>query len=104
MFFELEDKTYRIKFYYTGRTTVAELFEVNKGIEVHGDNPMVSLGVYGVASTYHTDQFNKRTGRKVALANLLNALSDPEVDGSPILLNRADREMIWAKYFETHRK
>lgn len=112
MFFELEGKTYRIKFYRTGMTTVAELFEVTKTVDDLGDDTaMSSLGIYGIARPHHTDRFEKKVGRKVALAHLLVALSDHEdEDGNlvesvgPIVLDRADRAMIWAKYFESHKK
>lgn len=110
MFFELEGNTYRIKFYRTGVTTVAELFEVKKTVDDLGDDTaMTSLGVYGIARPYHTDRFEKSTGRKVALANLLKNLSyewmnDEEPDPRPVVLEREDRAMIWAKYFESHKK
>lgn len=103
MFFELEGNTYRIKFYRMGKNTIAELFQVDAqaGEDVPG---MTSLGVYGVASVYHTDTFVKKVGRKVALSNLLAGLSDPESPAAPLFLNKEDREMIWAKYFESHKK
>ena len=118
MFFELNNTTYHIKFYRTGVTTVAELFEVNSGYTDadSSDMPaMTSLGVYGIARPHYTDRFEKKIGRRVALTHLLENLTERyEDDGfggevvfkseGPITLTKEDRELIWAKYFETHRK
>ena len=106
MYFELEGKTYRIKFYRDGNLTIAELYEISE--ETGG---MISLGVFGIAAVYYKDRFEKKLGRKVALSHLLKVLSDHvDEDGNfiesvgPIVLDKKDRQMIWDKYFETHRK
>ena len=101
MYFQLDDKMYRVKFYRMGNTTIAELLELGS---CEGDNPYVSLELYGVASTYHKDIFNKSTGRKVALAKLLDAMDTLWGTEENAFLTKSDRTMIWARYFETHKK
>ena len=108
MFFEIEGVTYCIKFYRQNTTYIAELFEVNlQATSAEGDeegkNPMNSLGVFGIASLYYNDRFEKSVGRKVALAKLLETLSDSDISG-PIVMSKEERAMIWEKYFETHKK
>ena len=96
MFFELNEITYKIKFYRTGKTTVAELQQVT------GDS-IVSLGEYGVSNPHYKDVFQKKIGRKRALENLLKGLSNPDTEPS-ILLSKEDRAKIWEAYFERHKK
>lgn len=95
MFFELNGKTYRVKFHRVGTTTLAELFAVETTGFVH-------LGIIGTAYLHKNDRFVKSIGRKVALASLLAGISDEEYGLFP--LSREDRRMIWEKYFETHKK
>lgn len=95
MFFELENKTYCVKFYRTGTTTVAELFQVEAG-------EMLSLEIYGIARPYHTDRFEKSKGRKIALADLIWQTWGLGDGGYEI--SKEQRKMIWDKYFERHNK
>lgn len=96
MYFELDNKTFCVKFYRTGTTTIAELFEVGS------DNKMTSTGVYGIARVYHTDRFEKSKGRKIALADLIWqrwGLGDGGYE-----ISKEQRKMLWDKYFERHNK
>lgn len=105
MFFELDGVTYRIKFYRLGRNTIAELFEVVTPTDADSGG-IYSLGVFGIARQHPIDPPVKKIGRRVALTNMLKALSHAE-EGEAVLhrpLTRDDRQAIWARYFESHRK
>ncbi len=61
----------------------------------------------GVASLYYSDRFVKSTGRKVALANLLKRMVEPDAgETTPAFnLSKEDREkIIWDSYFRSHKK
>lgn len=100
MFFELKGKTYHVKFRREGTTTFAKLFVVNE------TGKMEDTEIEGKAVLYHTDRFNKSTGRKTALADLLWIISIPDEDGViPEGITKEEREkVIWKAYFEIHRK
>lgn len=99
MFFELNGKTYCVKFSRTGTTTFANLVLVDEwGLNF--------LGYVGIASLFHMDRFVKSIGRKVALANLLKRMGEPDAGETepPFNLSKEDRARIWAAYFERHSK
>jgi len=96
MFFELNGKTYGVKFSRTGTRTFAEWVEV----EEDGIN---HTGIFGVSSVHHTDKFVRKVGRVVALTNLLKTLSNPDTDYD-MVLQKEDRKKIWETYFKSHRK
>lgn len=98
-YFEVQNKTFAVKFLREGvdnHTTIAELYEVENGELVH-------TGLFGIASVYYKDQFQKKVGRKVALTNLLESISMSN-EFYPLTLTREDRTEIWAKYFEHFKK
>lgn len=104
MFLELtntrgETNTYSIKFSRNGTTTYAELWVV----EEWGLDP---TGLLGIANLYYKDNFVKSKGRKAALARLLVRMNEVSAgEDVPVFsLTKEDREKIWAKYFETHRR
>ena len=96
MYFELRGKTYGVKFFRQGTTTVAEWVEVENENKFH-------TGMMGLAYLHHTDRFEKKVGRVVALTNLLKYLSDHDADYGKVL-HREDRKIIWEAYFKTHKK
>ncbi len=100
MFFEIDGKTYRVKFSRTDTTTYANL------IRVEPDAGLVETNIVGIASLYHKDKFVKSTGRKIALAHLLERMNEISAgDTEPeFTLTREDRANIWAEYFKTHKK
>lgn len=103
MYFELNGKTFAIKFYRAGTTTSAELFSVKER------GGMIHLGVFGLAKLHITDRFVKKVGRIVALTHLLEGLSgewmsENEEDPREFILTREDRKIIWEAYFKTHKK
>lgn len=100
MYFELDGKTYRIRFMRNGTTTFAELWVLQKDGEL--DFP----GLMGIATLHPNDIFVKKIGRKVALASLLNRMEEVSAgDTEPeFILSHEDRKNIWEAYFKTHKK
>lgn len=99
MFFELNGKTYGVKFHREGTTTLASLFVVGEGGE------LTATTVQGIAVLHHNDRFEKSKGRKVALADLLYDISIPDEEGPvPQGLTKEDRAKIWEEYFKKHNK
>lgn len=100
MFFELNGKTYFVKFSYNGTTTYAQFYT----IETNGQPVLLENGL-GIAKLYHKDKFDENKGRKVALADLLYQYSVPDGDGEiPEGLSVEDRTTIWNAYFESFRR
>lgn len=94
MFFELNGKTYQVKFRREGTTTFAQFFQVQS------DGTFVKLEYEGTAVLYYTDRFEKSKGRKIALADLLWKYSVPDDEGEiPEGLDKDARQKIWAEYF-----
>ena len=100
MFFELNGKTYGVKFSRAGTTTFANLFVVGESGE------LLPTNIEGTAVLYYKDKFEKSKGRKIALADLLLQIQTPIEDAEfiPEGLTKEDREKIWKKYFEKHKK
>jgi|SRR5690349_11134070 len=100
MFFELDNVTYGVKFSRNGTTTYADLVKIDDEIGLD------FTGLVGIATLHKNDRFVKSTGRKVALAHLLDRMNEVSAgDEKPeFSLSKQDRAAIWAKYFETHRK
>lgn len=98
-YFQKSNVTYAVRFNREGTSTFAALYEVDP---VAG---LVDVEVIGEAHLYHTDQYEKSKGRKVALADLLYQLSVADPEGAiPEGLNKEDRENIWQEYFKNHKK
>lgn len=99
MFFEIDEKTFAVKFSRQGTTTFANLFIVGAGGE------LVPTEFEGMALLFHTDRFEKSKGRKIALADLLFQFEKPETGGIIAKgLSKEDRKKIWEIYFKTHRR
>lgn len=97
MYFELENKTYCVKFYRQNTTTFAELLAVT-------DEGLSYTGLIAFAILHPNDRFEKSKGRKVALAYLLEILSDHNTESPFNPLKKEQRQYIWQKYFERHNK
>lgn len=97
MFFELHGKTYKVRFYRIDNMTFAELHLVK-------EDDIVFTGLDGVAVRNPKDREDRGKGRKVALADLLNNMTDVFSTIAGLEITKADREAIWSTYFETHRK
>ncbi len=102
MFFELNGKTYGVKFSRHEKSTYAELKKVN---ETSG---LDTTGILSIAKPYYTDRFEKSKGRKEALAGLLDDMQqfhDENPERYPDYnMTKEVRTMIWETYFKTHRK
>lgn len=98
MFFELDGKTYRVKFQLEGTTTIAELYKVNS------DGKLVDTGLFGMAVLYYKDIFSKSKGRKEALADLLDMMEQVFSTILEINFNKTVRQSIWEEYFKTYKK
>src|SRR5688572_13184626 len=99
MFFELNEVTYKVKFYRSGTTTFAELWRLdNDGLDC--------TNLLGIAYLHPNDIFVKKTGRKVALASLLRRMNEISAGYAEpeFSLTREDRKNIWEAYFKTHKK
>jgi len=91
----LSGEPYRIKFgystikgeLYNTRSTYAELYKVNKDGTLSVVDSMI-----GFVSCDNRDRFVKETGRKMALKDLLEVITDK------FNLTREDRGEIWNKY------
>lgn len=99
MYFELNGKTYRVKFYRSNTFTFAELWTIENG---ELDFP----GLMGIAKLNPKDRFVKKIGRKVALASLLNRMEQVSAGNTEpeFILSYEDRKNIWEIYFKTHKK
>jgi hypothetical protein len=105
MFLELNHsrlgkQTYGVKFTRNGTTTRAELVRVDEIIGLD------FTGLVGISSLYYKDRFVKSTGRKVALANLIERMQQVSAgDTEPeFTLTKEDRAKIWEAYFKSHKK
>jgi len=99
MFFDLNGKTYSVRFSRLNTTTLASLSVVKE------NGTLVETGIQGTATLYHTDRFEKSKGRKVALADLLWQVERPDDEGViPEGLSKEDKTKIWDEYFKNHRK
>lgn len=97
MYFQLHGKTYRVRFYRTDNMTFAELHLVK-------EDDIVFTGLDGVAIKSPKDREDRGKGRKVALADLLDNMTNVFGTIAGLEITKADRESIWARYFESHRK
>jgi hypothetical protein len=102
MFFELNGKTYGVKFSRNGTSTYAELIRVDDAIGIDNTN------ITGQAHLFYKDRFEKSKGRKVALASLLNKVqefyNENPKEYPDYNMTEEVRKMIWEIYFKTHRK
>ena len=95
MYFELRGVTYHVKFRRGGTTTYAQLYRVEK------DGTLTKMEGEGAASLYYRDRFQKSTGRKEAMTDLLWKYSVPDPEGEiPEGLSKEDRAGIWMQYFQ----
>lgn len=98
MFFELEGKTYEVRFRRYGKstTTIAEIVEIS-------DTGVRYLGIYGLATVGKGDKYNEITGNKIALTNLMNGLWTQDGEIKP-MFSKEDREIIWKAFFEEFKR
>lgn len=99
MFFELDGKTYKIKFSRAGTSTFSELWSVD-------DDGIWNTGLLGWTKLHPKDRFVKKTGRKIALANLLDRMEEVSAgDTEPeFVLTKETKRNIWETYFKAHKK
>ena len=85
---ELFDGKYRVKFNHDSadKWTTASLLKL-------GDNTEELIHVAG-AHCHWKDNFSRKTGRKIALARLLDWMSNNRFN-----LTKEDRQKIWEQYF-----
>lgn len=99
MFFELNGKTYQVRFRRDGLSTFAIIFEVQ------ADGTLRQLEGVGFVTLYYKDRYSKSQGRKEALADLLWKYQVPEEGGEiPEGLDKEARAKIWAEYFKVFKK
>lgn len=99
MLVELSNQLYQIKFERRQNEYRAFLFKA-KNVDGGQDRPQFTYaGFVGSSYCHPNDQFRRATGRKLALARLIELMS-----GGYLELDKEDRRKIWNIYFETHKK
>lgn len=102
---EIQERQYVIRFHHdvVDKFTEASLHEVVPNVDGEGnivDVFVEETPIYTAAAwCSYKDNYSKATGRKIALARLLEWMSRNRFN-----LSEDERREIWAKYFETHRK
>jgi hypothetical protein len=98
MFFSVNNQTYSVKFMLEGKSTIATLYKVD------GDNGLLMTGIFGTATLYYLDKFDKKKGRKEALADLLINMELIFNTIGNYKFSKEDRTKIWEEYFRNHKK
>ena len=98
---KLFDGNYIVRFRHDTYNRFSEA-ALHYGYDVEDSGKVIyeEVPTYIATSLCHPkDQFTKKTGRKVALARLLEWMSHNRFD-----LTEEDRREIWELYFASHRK
>lgn len=96
----INNQEYVIRFEHDAydKWTTASLYEVNFDENGKAIIPETPVQIE-YANCHYKDTFTKKTGRKVALARLLQWMSN-----NRFMLTKEDRARIWTEYFNTHSK
>lgn len=99
MYFTLNGKEYKVKFYRNGTNTYAELWELDD-VKDWGCTNLI-----GVARLSKKDRFVKKVGRVVALTNLIKRMQEVSAgDSQPeFSLTKEEKKLIWDSYFLRHK-
>src|SRR5689334_10009170 len=86
IYFEKDNKTYGIKIEREGTTTLAHL------VEVDDERGITYTGIVGISFLHPNDQMVKKIGRKLAIARLVQLISDSK-EGN---WKREELDINWA--------
>lgn len=106
-YFKKKGVTYGIKIEREQNTTLAHL------VEVDSERGIVHLGIMGIAYLHPNDKMVKRIGRKLAIARLMQIISNSKagkrlrqemnITDGPVLTKK-ERENIWAELRKINEK
>jgi hypothetical protein len=90
MFFEMNEQTYTVKIIQVGFHTFAEVMKVKSNGEFQ------HTYIVGEARLYYKDNFNPKTGRKLALARVLDKAE------KALGVTKEIREQVWTDFFKKY--